>query len=118
MDELPLIEPGQHIALISEMTFERTKKFRVRQDGDVYEAFLILYNGRYHAYRNQCRHAGTPLDWTPNQFFDETGEHLLCRTHGALYEPETGRCVAGPCPGKSLVRVNVEVQAGRIVVVE
>jgi nitrite reductase/ring-hydroxylating ferredoxin subunit len=115
MDEIPIIEPGQSIALISEMTFHTTRKFRVRQEGVLHEAFLILYNGRYYAYRNQCRHAGTPLDWTPNQFFDETGDYLLCRTHGAIYQPDTGECAGGPCAGKRLHPIDVAVESGRII---
>jgi nitrite reductase/ring-hydroxylating ferredoxin subunit len=39
------------------------------------------------------------LDWQPNRFFDDSGEWLLCSTHGAVYRPDTGACAGGPCRG-------------------
>lgn len=73
------------------------------------EAFVMRYKRKILAYRNVCRHAAIPLDWTPNEFFDETGDYLLCRTHGALYEPKTGMCIGGPCTGQALHEVPIRV---------
>ncbi len=42
------------------------------------------------------------MDWVENQFLSEDGAHILCATHGALYEPDSGECVAGPPLGKCL----------------
>ena len=36
------------------------------------------------------------MDWQPDRFFDDTGRWLLCGTHGAVYQPDTGECAAGP----------------------
>ena len=44
---------------------------------------------------------------------------LVCAAHGALYEPDTGRCVAGPCLGARLVGLRVrEREDGAIAVAE
>jgi len=40
---------------------------------------------------------------------------LVCSTHGALFEPGTGYCVAGPCRGASLERLDVRERDGRVV---
>jgi nitrite reductase/ring-hydroxylating ferredoxin subunit len=32
----------------------------------------------------------------------------MCATHGAIYEPDTGKCVGGPCRGARLRQVQVE----------
>lgn len=66
------------------------------------------------AYRNRCPHRGTPLDWRPDDFLDLAREHLVCATHGALFRLEDGFCVAGPCEGDGLSKVQVEVDAGRV----
>jgi nitrite reductase/ring-hydroxylating ferredoxin subunit len=29
-------------------------------------------------------------------FFDDSRRYLICATHGAMYEPRSGHCVAGP----------------------
>ena len=77
---------------------------------------VIESGGRFYAYVNQCIHAGTPLDWWPNEFFTDDGRLLICATHGALYEPETGRCAGGPCSGGSLYGLPVRVEDDRVVV--
>ncbi len=69
-----------------------------------------------HAYLNRCPHLGVELNWMPDQFLDRSGRLLQCATHGALFEPDTGYCIAGPCRGKSLPRVACAVQGGHIAV--
>jgi nitrite reductase/ring-hydroxylating ferredoxin subunit len=58
----------------------------------------------------------TPLDFVRYQFFTEDGRHLICLTHGAVYEPDSGLCVDGPCKGSSLYRLPVLVDQGEVVV--
>lgn len=86
-------------------------RFTVRQQGALLPAFAIRYRGRVHAYLNRCAHKLTELDWEPGEFFDAERRYLVCATHGALYDPESGLCVAGPCRGASLVRVPVRETA-------
>ena len=73
--------------------------------------FFVRYEGQVHGYVNRCAHADIELDETPGQFFDRAGTFLMCSSHGALYEPETGRCVAGPCRGARLRAVAVVERA-------
>ena len=54
------------------------------------------------------------LDWVENQFFTEDGRWLQCATHGAVYEPSTGECVAGPPCGKVLVRIPLRIDGEAI----
>ncbi len=75
-------------------------------------AFVIRYGGRLHAYANRCAHQSVELDWLPGKFFDESGLYLICATHGAMYEPESGRCVLGPCKGASLEKLHVVERGG------
>ena len=69
--------------------------------------FAVRFEGRVHAYLNRCAHLATELDWQPGEFFDHAGLYLVCATHGALYEPETGRCEDGPCQGRALLSIDV-----------
>ena len=39
------------------------------------------------------------MDWQPGEFLDRDLEFIICSTHGATYEPLTGRCAGGPCVG-------------------
>lgn len=92
-------------------------KFPILWRGRRVEGFIVNFQGRFYAYVNHCIHAGTPLDWWPNEFFTEDGELLICATHGAVYAPDTGRCAGGPCAaGGGLYRLDVRVVDGRVVV--
>jgi nitrite reductase/ring-hydroxylating ferredoxin subunit len=94
----------------------RTAKFRIGSGNPPREGFVIRYQGRLHAYRNECRHVPMTMDWVENRFLSRDGCWIQCATHGALYEIASGVCVAGPPAGKTLLRLAVEVTAGSIVV--
>ena len=76
--------------------------------------FVIRFSGLVHGYVNRCPHAGTELDWQPGEFFEEAQLYLVCSTHGALFEPSTGYCVAGPCRGASLGKLPVREEDGQV----
>jgi nitrite reductase/ring-hydroxylating ferredoxin subunit len=78
-------------------------------------AFVVRHHGIARAFVNRCPHAGTELDWQPGEFFDETGLYLICSTHGALFEPGTGFCVAGPCRGASLEPLAIRERDGQVI---
>jgi nitrite reductase/ring-hydroxylating ferredoxin subunit len=80
--------------------------------------FVIRWQGALRAYRNTCPHAGTPLDWPENRFFDISGKYLMCGTHGAVFRPEDGVCLEGPCKGRALVAVEIKVESGEIMLAE
>jgi nitrite reductase/ring-hydroxylating ferredoxin subunit len=93
----------------------RGVRFIVREAGRDVSAFVVRYNGRVHAYVNRCAHVPVELDWTEGDFFDYSKLYLICATHGAMYLPESGVCVQGPCPGKRLQSVPVEERDGQII---
>lgn len=70
-----------------------------------------------YAYLNSCPHTGVRLDWRPGDFLDISARYLQCATHAALFEPETGRCIAGPCVGSHLIPVESRVDATGTVLV-
>jgi len=86
--------------------------FRLGEGMAQVAVFVIRWRGALHAYVNSCPHVGTPLDWMPDRFFDRAGALLLCGTHGALFRPEDGVCVRGPCIGKRLQPAPVRVEDG------
>jgi nitrite reductase/ring-hydroxylating ferredoxin subunit len=77
-------------------------------------AFVIRYHGKVYAYLNRCAHMGVELDWMEGEFFDDSGLYLICSTHGAIYAPQSGLCIGGPCRGKSLQYLETEEHDGNI----
>jgi nitrite reductase/ring-hydroxylating ferredoxin subunit len=70
--------------------------------------------GEVRGYVNHCPHAGHPLNLRPHRFLTPDGTLILCSSHGALFEKQTGYCVAGPCAGSSLRPVPLTVEAGYV----
>ena len=86
-------------------------------DGDwPFRGFVVRQGNDVFAYQNYCMHAGHPLNWKPGQFLTKDKSKIMCASHGALYDIESGECVAGPCPGKLLRRVEARVENGQVVV--
>ena len=69
------------------------------------------FGGQPHAFLNRCSHVAMELDFQPDRFFDDTGQWLLCATHGAVYRPDTGECAGGPCRG-GLVKIALSEHDG------
>lgn len=82
-------------------------RFEIPTQSGPRPAFVVRYGGRVYGYVNRCAHIGVELDWQPGEFFDDSGLYLVCATHGATYLPESGECIAGPCRGARLTRLDI-----------
>ena len=80
--------------------------------------FVVRTGTEVRGYVNRCPHAGHPLNLLPNRFLTPDGALILCSSHGAVFEKQTGYCVAGPCAGRSLRAVPLEVQAGFVMLAD
>ena len=77
-------------------------------------AFALRYEGRVVAYLNRCVHVPAEMDWQPGEFLDSSKEFILCATHGAAYEPHTGRCAGGPCGRGRLTSIDIVEREGEV----
>jgi nitrite reductase/ring-hydroxylating ferredoxin subunit len=77
-------------------------------------AFALRFDGRAVAYVNRCAHVPTELDWQPGEFLDADKRHIVCATHGATYEPASGRCLGGPCGSGRLMAIDVSERDGQV----
>jgi len=100
------------IAAVDEVEEGQTIKFSFNRGEKPQEGFVGRCHGKLFAYDNTCRHLPISLDYGDNRFFDSKGETLVCQTHGAVYEPETGLCMRGPCAGASLYALEVIEEDG------
>jgi nitrite reductase/ring-hydroxylating ferredoxin subunit len=93
-------------------------RFTIRARDGQSEAFAIRFRGRVHAYLNRCGHVRMELDWNPGKFFDAEETHLICSTHGAIYDAASGACRGGPCRGNGLIPVPIIERDGLILIKE
>ncbi|MDO6388278.1 MULTISPECIES: Rieske 2Fe-2S domain-containing protein [unclassified Uliginosibacterium] len=89
-------------------------RFELELEGVRLPAFVQRWRGQTFAYVNSCAHIPVELDWNPGRMLDDSGEYLICATHGALYAPDSGLCVAGPCVGRSLQALRVREENGQV----
>jgi nitrite reductase/ring-hydroxylating ferredoxin subunit len=89
-------------------------RFPLTAGGEDGTGFAVRYDGQVRAYLNRCAHVPIELDWNEGQFFDSSGLYLMCSTHGAIYEPETGKCAGGPCRGGKLRVISVSEHDGKV----
>jgi len=93
-------------------------RFELVRGAERLPAFVVRHAGRVRAYLNRCGHIPVELDWQHGEFFDVSGLYLICATHGALYDPASGRCLGGRCNGKGLAALAVEEDDGCVYLVE
>ena len=109
----PVLLPGDRICR-SETLIEGGAgvRFVVRVGEWIEAAFVVRHQGVARGFLNRCAHKLVELDWEPGQFFDADRRHLVCATHGALYDPANGMCVAGPCRGGRIPSVSLREHDG------
>ncbi|MCZ6826998.1 MAG: Rieske (2Fe-2S) protein [Gammaproteobacteria bacterium] len=104
------------VGLVSDLDDPGCREFTIGEGDWPFRGFIIRQGDEVYAYQNFCMHAGHPLNWKPDGFLTGDGSQIICSSHGAIYEIESGECVAGPCPGRKLRPVEVEIRNGEVVV--
>ncbi len=103
------------LCALNDLADPGSKGFAVATPRGAREIFVVRRGDAVYGYENSCPHTGVPLDWMPDQFLNLEGDMIQCSTHHALFRIEDGACVAGPCAGRGLQVVGVEVRGGQVV---
>jgi len=101
---------------ITEIEDPGCREFSIGEGDWPFRGFVVRQGDDVFAYQNFCVHVGHPLNWSPNKFLTKDKSAIICASHGATYEIETGNCYAGPGSGKTLRKVGVSVREGVIYV--
>ena len=102
------------LCAVDDLAKQPCRGFRVGDGPWPLSGFLVR-RGRYiRAYLNRCPHAGHQLNLKPHQFLTPDQSLIVCCSHGALFDMDTGYCVDGPCAGESLVPIPIEIIGGHV----
>jgi len=107
--------PEWQVMHIGELGDPDARSFSVG-DGDwPFNGFIVRRQGQIAAYANICPHRRHPLDLEPHAFLVDNGNLIRCASHGALFCPESGVCLSGPCTGRSLVVLPCRLESDGII---
>jgi len=104
----------QFLCKTSDLDKTSGKSLTIEFNGRNIDIFIVRNKRGIYAYLDVCPHAGTPLEWQADHFFEETGRYLMCATHGAQFQVHDGLCIDGPCLGDSLTRLPLRVMDEKI----
>ena len=100
-------EPMVRVKDAASLAQGEARTFTYERTGRSYEGFLLCHRLGFFAYANACPHWNVDLDLGFGDFYDPDLDSVFCRNHGALFEPHTGLCSAGPCAGLYLEKFEV-----------
>jgi nitrite reductase/ring-hydroxylating ferredoxin subunit len=93
----------------------KARNFVLQMKAGRFHGFVVRQGEGVFGYVDRCPHAGLPLAQTLDDYLTPDGALIACSWHGALFQPEDGLCVGGPCAGQSLTAWPVAVRDGQIV---
>ena len=106
------------VCRVAELGTHAARAFTVGGGEWPLKGFVVRDGDAVRGYVNRCPHAGHPLNLLPERFLTPDGALILCSSHGAMFEKASGYCVAGPCAGRSLTPVALEVRSGLVLVAD
>jgi nitrite reductase/ring-hydroxylating ferredoxin subunit len=112
------IDTERVLCSLDDLAASTCRGFRVGDGPWPLSGFVVRKGDRVRAYLNRCPHAGHPLNLRPDDFLTPDRSLIVCCSHGALFDMDSGYCIDGPCAGESLVPIPVEVMAGHVLLAE
>ena len=111
LPDLWLPPSGTVICPANAITPDETRGFVISESRSANQLDLIIWHtpDGLRGFVNRCPHFGLPLETLPNRFLNASGDALVCSAHGAVFDT-TGFCLAGPCRGKALVPLELDVR--------
>ena len=100
----------------SRLSRREGKGFETKLSGKIFRGIVVKQDGQYFAYQNLCKHLPITLDLNDDEFFSHDKAFIQCQMHGAIYEIQTGKCIAGPCEGAKLNALKVIEEEDQLIV--
>lgn len=104
------------VGRLDELDDPGCREFQIGEGDWPFRGFVVRKGEQAFAYQNVCVHVGHPLNWSPDRFLTKDKSALICASHGAMYEIDSGHCIAGPGKGRTLRAVDIEIRDGVIYV--
>ena len=116
--EADALDVERVVCRLTELGARGARAFTIGAGDWPLRGFVVRSGDAVRGYVNRCPHAGHPLNLLPERFLTADGALILCSSHGALFEKGNGFCVAGPCAGRSLTPIALEIRDGFVLVAD
>lgn len=108
--------PEREICALADLGEPGAREFFVGAGDWPFHGFVVRIGDEVCAFVNVCPHRQHPLNLGPDDFLVPGQRLLRCSSHGAVFEPGSGLCIAGPCAGRSLRRLPCRVADEKVLV--
>jgi len=109
---------GTHLCALDDIDVPGAKGFTFGEGRERFDMFVVRTETDCMAYVNACPHAFTTLETFTDRFLTRKMDQILCTTHGALFNLDDGFCTSGPCAGKSLVAIPIQVKGSMLAIAD
>ncbi|QHL89858.1 Rieske 2Fe-2S domain-containing protein [Sphingomonas changnyeongensis] len=113
-ERLTATPPGIAVAALGDLADPGARAIVIEIGARRFHGFLVRRGGAVSGFVDRCPHMGLPLAQQLDQYLTPAGDLVACSWHGALFRPDDGACVAGPCAGQGLTPWLVTVADGII----
>ena len=108
--------PGVPLGPLGGIAAGKARNFVLEMRAGRFHGFVLRRGGEtVRAYVDRCPHAGLPLAQVLDDYLTPDGRFIACSWHGALFDPDSGACIGGPCAGQRLTTWPVAVDDGMLV---
>lgn len=103
---------GYVLCRLDDLADPGARGFSFREGDFLFMGLVTRRGGTVAGFVDRCPHAGFPLALVPDRYLTREGDLIVCSTHGAMFRPEDGFCVGGPCAGQSLAPWPLRLEDG------
>jgi nitrite reductase/ring-hydroxylating ferredoxin subunit len=109
-------QPSEPLVLctLAELSVTGCREFHLGGGDWPLRGFVVRAGSDVRAYVNRCPHQLFRMNFLPDDLLTADRRYILCEMHDALFEKNSGLCIAGPCLGRSLWALPIEVEAERV----
>ncbi|HEX7854891.1 MAG TPA: Rieske (2Fe-2S) protein [Sphingobium sp.] len=106
--------PGVALGPVTLIAENGARNFVIQTRTGRFHGFVVRRGAAVHGYVDRCPHAGLLLAQVLDEYLTADKRLVACSWHGALFDPENGVCVGGPCIGQRLTHWPVAVIDGQL----
>ena len=114
-ERLTATPAGVKLGPLAQIADGAARTFVLQMRAGRFHGFVVRRGDRVWGYIDRCPHMGLPLAQVLDEYLTPDGGLIACSWHSALFEPEAGLCVGGPCVGARLTPWPVAVSEGQMV---